>query len=96
MKKYKDRHLRIILKAISFCCICTAIAFGACVFICQRHRAKMREEFKLGEITHEEYIRRSIEFSDTEEKVFLGIVSGFGVTYVADVAFEIANSGKEY
>lgn len=95
MKKYKDRFLRKISKAINVAYLFVAILWGlaTCTFL--KDRAELKDDFNSGELTHEEFIQKGMEFSQKEERVFGLLTTAFAVNTVADIAFCFSTKGKD-
>ena len=95
MKKYKDRYLRKISRAIGVVYLLTAISWGfsACSFTNQRN--ELKEDFNSGELTREEYLQECMKFSEKEEDMFFFLTSVFVGNTAVDLAFHFATRNKD-
>lgn len=92
----KHINLRRISKGITIAYLSTAMLW--CVMGCSCHinRERLKDKYRDGNISHEYYISKSMEFSKKEESIFKAIGIGFGLTFISDVACEIVEFGKEH
>ena len=95
MKKYKDRFLRKISKAISVAYLIVAILWGLATYSFLNEREELREDLEGGELTREEFLEKSMEFSEREEKMFGLLTAAFAVNTVSDFALYFATKGKD-
>ena len=96
MKSYKYRNWRKISKIVSIAYLTTAICWGiaGCGYHIQREQLK--DEYRDGDISHQQYITKSREFGEKEENIFKCLGIGFGLTFATDMACMIAGKDKEY
>ena len=96
MKKYRYRYLKRLSTGISVTYLSTAILWGIAGFSCHMKREELKDRYLDGSISHECYIEEGMKFSQKEEKIFKCIGAGFGLSFLADISFNIASMGKEY
>jgi hypothetical protein len=96
MKKYRDRCFNKISTGITIAYLSTAILCGMVGCYSHIERKELKEKYKSGEISHEYYISKGMEFNEKEESVFKCLALVFGMTYIADLTFDIVSKGKEY
>ena len=95
MKKYKDRFLRKISNAINVAYLFVAILWGLSTYIFSNDRAELKVDFETGEMTHEEFIDKSKEFSQKEEKMFGFLFSALAINTASDMALYFGTKGKD-
>ncbi len=95
MKKYKDRYLRKIARAINIAYLSTAIFCGYATFTLLEERNDLKQSYNENEISYEEFMEKSFEATEREEDVFKMIAIGFGVIVASDIAFELGTRNKD-
>lgn len=95
MKKYKDRYLRKIAKAINIAYLSTAIFCGYATFTLLGERDDLKQSFKENELSYEEFIDKSLVATEREEEVFKMIATGLGVVVASDVALKLGTKNKD-
>ena len=95
MKKYKDRYLRKIAKAINIAYLATAIFCGYATYELNEERKDLKENYSNDQISYDEFLEKSQQASEREEEVFKFISICFGVTSVSDIAFQFATKDKD-
>ena len=95
MKKYKNRHIRRIVKGIKIAYLSSAILWGLATCSFSSDRTELKEDYSNGEISKEEYITQGKQFTEDEETVFKAIAIGFGITFVSDVVLTLAGGDDE-
>lgn len=95
MKKYKNRHIRRIVKGIKIAYLTTSILWGLSTCSSNSHRQELKNEYANGEVSKENYIAQSMKFSEKEENLFKAIGIGFGITFVSDVILTMVGGDDE-
>ena len=85
MKKYKDRIIRKVSKAINIAYLSTAILWGSATIGFSIQRDYLKDKYTNNEITHEEYLDKSMEFSDKEQFIFKSLTTSLVTTFLADL-----------
>ena len=96
MKKYNDRHLRKISHAITIAYLLFAILWGISAYSFYTDRKELKEDYSQGEISREEFLKQSMDFSEKEEKVFKSLFIGFSSVTAGDIAFAFLTKDKEF
>ena len=96
MKKYKYRYLKTISAVINIAYLTTAISWGIASCSFNSDKSNLKNSYSSDKISHEEFLAKSQEFTDKEEKIFKHIANGFVLVFATDVAFAIITNDKEY
>ena len=96
MRHYKDRYLRKISHGISVAYLVVAMLWGISTYTLQKNRNELKKDFNEGEISKEEFLQQSMEFSKDEEKVFKSLFLSFCSINVSDIAFAFLTKDKEF
>lgn len=95
MNKYQDRHLQKINNAINIAYLTTAILWGVATCSFTLDRKELNQDYASGEISKEEFLQQSKEFSLKEESFFKDLAISLGVIFTSDVSFELLTRDKE-
>lgn len=95
MNKYKDRHLKRMIKAVNIAYLTTAILWGTATLGFSIERQNLKEDYSNNEITREEFLEKSMEFTDTEEIVFGTLTMALSTIFLTDLALKFPEIESE-
>ena len=95
MKKYKDRHLTKIKRAINVAYLWHAIFYGYATYQLNMERISLNNQLINNQITHDEFLQMGITANQKQEEVFALIALGVGLNILSDIVFSIATKNKD-